>query len=948
MAGSRRIIRNQFKGHHFKVNPLSQDKDTAQGKNWYVDREGHIVQRPGVQLVTTFTEPTNAAGSAVMTTVGETAQTAAISSFGMLGMFEFINSTSANIWVGNYSTTAPTGDTATNSSNTEATYDANTARAPSELYVVSPMSVHRITPVVVSIDYSTNHSYTMRWTSGTLYIRVKTDLDTESFAQALTPTFTLSSLHSLLPSPKRSATGAFSQSSQLAQTLFMVDGVRNTYSGVHIYAHIADEFPTAYPLGNAKVKSRNSMLYPLLTNVDDGPIYPVNHNGNVYWAGRSAPLMKFNGYRTSLAGVPDIEARGTFLSPLVANDGGATLSEGTYQYMLTYCVYDPSGAVWESTPLTASVTTDATTASVTIPMPVEQAAGSLLTRAAKYASNSSRWAHYMSGAFYRSSGTIYTAGAVASSDSTMFRVGEPLGYWDAASATRKTTRVVENGVGGGAITFSPTTPGDTPIYFDVGGTTRIYRTIAGGDTFYLVAEVPFIDVKSTYTDTMTDATLITHDAYLDTAFTRGAPPRVTGHMCVHQGRLIVVTRQIANEINDTGLQNTPQPYDTIAWSEANSEYFPEENSVVLPQQDADIVAVASFDDVLYVLTKTGVWTISGDLSDATAFTVSRTSGAAGCVSAGSVAVLPDGVMYLSNEGFCYLGQKGAAIDPRSVSVTPELPVTVDGFERGFRQPYNSTSTDIYPLLDTKLAKSAVLREKRWYCCFIPTTYRTSIFASGGWAYIDSRRDEENISGTVYGTEASKTYPGSFNFFTSEDTGAEQAGGYFCVYDFANDRWYLWTNIDASGGMVSHNGELYGCTTKPGTAVWKLSEAWPVDYATSGSTWTPISFQYITAWEDADDPAIFKQFPKVQLYSLKEGIDTATLAVYVDRDWSSSSTVTASVSMGLSNKFELIPTTNEKCHVMRLRIESTAGENTRPCLSGWTIEASGDFRDIVDD
>src|SRR5574343_1369339 len=354
MPGFRRIVRSTFKGHQFRTNPLTQDKDTAGGKNWYVDGEGHITQRPGVQLVSTFTEPVNASGNPVMTTIGETGQSSSISSFGMLGMFEFANTTSANLWVGNYSSGTPTGANAATSRATEAQYDKNAARASSELYVVSAMSAHRLTPVVIVIESNAGNMSTMRWEDGVLYLRVKSSWTTSQIAQVITPTLTMASLRSTFATQfagsYSASSNSFSQESQLAQSIFIVDGIRNSYSGTHIYAHILDEMPTAYPLGSEKVTARKAMLYPLLTNIDDSPIYAVNHNGNVYWAGRSAPLMKFNGFRTMLAGVPDLQQRGTFLTAS-ADIAGAGLDAGTYQYKITYCTYDPSGAIHESTPL---------------------------------------------------------------------------------------------------------------------------------------------------------------------------------------------------------------------------------------------------------------------------------------------------------------------------------------------------------------------------------------------------------------------------------------------------------------------------------------------------------------------------------------------------------------------------------------------------------------------
>lgn len=197
----------------------------------------------------------------------------------------------------------------------------------------------------------------------------------------------------------------------------------------------------------------------------------------------------------------------------------------------------------------------------------------------------------------------------------------------------------------GTITVSPASAVTIPNNSEMStGLTAIFlRTTAGGNQYYVLAEIPFTGyAQVSFFDNVTDAVLSAGTQYLEVPIGKehNAPPPCT-LVCNHQGGLVVARNPL--------LPNT------VAFSTADGiEYFPTaSNSFDIPStQSGSITAIASdTTDRLAVFKERAYYDIQGDL-DGGLFSVNvKNEGDYGVTSQASLKRVNNALWGLSKNGW---------------------------------------------------------------------------------------------------------------------------------------------------------------------------------------------------------------------------------------------------------------------------------------------------------
>ncbi len=192
----------------------------------------------------------------------------------------------------------------------------------------------------------------------------------------------------------------------------------------------------------------------------------------------------------------------------------------------------------------------------------------------------------------------------------------------------------------------------TMLDLDVGGqqwTAELYRTEAGGSTFYLQqskAIAPNTDTAFAE-DVTTDASLATHRLlYTTGGVLQNEPPPPPAALCTHQGRLWGISAQ--------------DPHVLFCSKVAEERVAPEFNAVLQVRLDDPAVALASTDDKLVAFTANDAWYIVGEGPDNTnAGTFNppeRVAGSAGATGPKAAAAFPGGILVHTQAGFQLMGR----------------------------------------------------------------------------------------------------------------------------------------------------------------------------------------------------------------------------------------------------------------------------------------------------
>lgn len=200
---------------------------------------------------------------------------------------------------------------------------------------------------------------------------------------------------------------------------------------------------------------------------------------------------------------------------------------------------------------------------------------------------------------------------------------------------------------------------------------RVYRTVAGGSTYFLNNTVAYSSGGDTFTDTTTDAVLAGCESLNQSDLeSELAPPLL--HVTTHKNRVWGVRSDDQRVLSYTTETSTP--------------LFPRWNAVLtqrVDNQGGAVNAVASLDDKLLAFQDNQIVAITGDGPDATgangAFSapeiVARGVGVT-LAQRASVVETPDGVMFRHSSGIFRLN-RGLQLEPLGLAIQRELPASTN-------------------------------------------------------------------------------------------------------------------------------------------------------------------------------------------------------------------------------------------------------------------------------
>lgn len=185
---------------------------------------------------------------------------------------------------------------------------------------------------------------------------------------------------------------------------------------------------------------------------------------------------------------------------------------------------------------------------------------------------------------------------------------------------------------------------------------EIYRTTAGGDTYYRVKDLWVLPWGSTttYQDTATtDAQLVTNELlYATGTVLEDYPAPNAKHLAAWGNRMFAVSAEFPNRVyfTKTFVDGVGPGWNPALYVEAADEY-------------GDFVAVAATDRALIAFKANAIYAITGDGPDNTgqgAFAIQQIATGIGCNNDASVVATPQGLMFKGSNGLNFLDRGYAA------------------------------------------------------------------------------------------------------------------------------------------------------------------------------------------------------------------------------------------------------------------------------------------------
>ncbi len=611
----------------------------------------------------------------------------------------------------------------------------------------------------------------------------------------------------------------------------------------------------------------------------------AQRGGTVYAAGNGSPLIAYDGARASVAG-PDFPQ--AISTAFTGSAGVGVLAAGTYTYRLTRRHYRADGAVIESDPLYKTddpsvfdfPITVGVNANVTLTIPTLT-----IDFSARPISNPNTYRNIIRAKPDNKAGTYgvcahrpYTPVTINSSTTAL---------WSGLNANKLTLSNTDAGAQVGEYILQAGSSGISTNQFgtvqriagingadiytsdDVGGVNLatgaasigdcwvLYRTLANGSIFYERTLIP--TGTTTYVDNLPDANFLTpgtniasnitgRTQYLSSAYDRSAPPPFTGAVTVHQQRVVVTSTQDGGELTGMvdGLYNVPA-CTQLWWSEPSTEYFPASNNISFEGQCKSIIGLASVNDVLYVLTDSGVWTITGTLVDPTTFTLHKISSSYICASAASVLVSDNQVWFVDTNN------RIIAISGAEITSFDQLMIDSDSMKSNIQEAFFAAS-----------ATACEDAKKRKLYFFIP--YGANLLS-------DTNSNTRNFSSVF--TTSPDADQSSRRFLLNEEKSV------CLMYDKETQTFHKYTGIAANGGATYCNDDVYVCAQYPDTrnAIRRLNEYAPID-----ANGKPIKMIVTAPFEDADLPHVDKNWGRLSLFT-PESEQGFSLSVTAAKDWS---------------------------------------------------------------
>lgn len=651
----------------------------------------------------------------------------------------------------------------------------------------------------------------------------------------------------------------------------------------------------------------------------DGNLQAVGMPAGIFVAGGGGVVQHYDGYRNYLAGAVNLSS-GTALAMGVTGVGVLT---GTYKYFVTHKVRLPSGEIIEGQP----------SATVTIAPVAQQGQFTSLT----VPDTAFRGTPFST----TDSGTISTINYVPVLDiltpDTVFAApGESIYFFLSTGVVKRNVLAVLSNTSI-VLDSSITLPVGT-TYFSTGSGISIYRTVANGDTFFLLKEVAY---ANTFTiavanDNVADSALGAQ--YAETETLRLAPPAGVQSIASFQGRLIVLAIGTVPYDGSVVAGSIALQQPTMWWSSALSNfYFDPENSTTFEyEQQSKPQGICALNEYLYVFFSNSIYMLTGSLDDASTFTVTRISDSIGCVSEKSICRVGNSVYFMSKRGLAVL--QGTTVS----------------FDIG--QQIERILREVDPI-DTRIY---YWKTRQLLLVSANTQYRRLTSNSGASTSTPFYRvalDDATVAGTS-ATDQLET-----------DTVVPRT----LVYSFEANKWAVW-NIDIFYGVTELDDDLLTMATPPrlesrtnGYTNRVLRYSSKCNWTDSGS---PFTARYFSEWYDAGAPSVDKSFDRCQVFSTdtkEAGGQGFKLTVSTERDWQPGLTVDKftdltdfKVGYGYAEQpyasqpygdpelaQKVLPLSNQRCKSLRLVVENSES-NRNFAINGVAVEINPKFTNMKDE
>lgn len=410
------------------------------------------------------------------------------------------------------------------------------------------------------------------------------------------------------------------------------------------------------------------------------------------------------------------------------------------------------------------------------------------------------------------------------------KVGDKAYFYDAASAsyvTRNITAITSTSItiDGAAVTVADNATISNNLKI------RLFRNKSSPTAptvWYELVELPNNSFFSTqtYTDDTPDSGLLFQ--FVDPITDRSPPPK---------GRYISQFQGLMVSAGD--LENP----NTVSWSDFESpEYFPlPDNQFRVSNNIGDkITGIGQSNDSFIIFQGQAIYSVTGDVSEG-AFRLDRLTADIGCASHASIVDIRGLLMFMSPQG------------PRYISGL-SLPKALGAVEG------NQLVSRIDPAFDQRgLPADQVFQQKR----IIGLHDRQG---EKYWLFIPCESTEIT-------------------------TGEKYANSYsICfVYDYTRDAWLKYDNINAAGGIIEFDDELYFSERRNSTVLGAVTHVLyrqhnSGTYFDYNDNTEPVSTYWKSPWEFLGEASVLKSFQAVRIFSTEQLDNQFTLTIKTERDF----------------------------------------------------------------
>jgi hypothetical protein len=661
--------------------------------------------------------------------------------------------------------------------------------------------------------------------------------------------------------------------------------------------------------------SGNAVYVYGTSDISEGSPSAIPSEAGVFVGGVGGAPMHFDGLSVYYPGACNLSYRSQGVFATAA--GGLT---GTFQYYVVHVVKLPSGEELEGEPsssesaVLAAQQTVFSAAPNTVFMDAVSDTTSLLETNERV---------YRLGTFSTTTaagpGVVNITFSVVKGTNTP-KVGDTVYFFNLATGISQSSSILALPASDTlTVQLSSAISGTT--YFCLGGFLRLYRTKAGGDTFYRLRDTPYGVTPAN--DNTADSSLTIE--YAPTATLRSPPPANSWALVEHQERLCIIstaTAAVGQKLFDP-IANTVSYYSvsvpTLWFSSALSKFhFDPDNTVSFTVRPGEVpTGLCSVGDTLYVFFSSSIYSIIGALSDATTYTVNLITDALGCISSDSIVEISGSIFFMSSRGLQEL---------RGSTLSAEVG---------------------WPVRRLFSARNGVTRIAYW---------RT-----------------ENLL-LVSGDEVRQIRPNSIGVRSGFRVSSEPRT---YVYSFEANKWAVW-NISILHGCTEYDGDLLVWAPPqvgPLTNMFKMG-AYDAQLLrlSAKCNWTdsgkPFTARYFSEWYDAGIPSVDKSFDRAQIFSTdtrEAGGQGFKLTVRTERDWQPGLTVDKfeditdfKVDTGYAEQpydsqpygdpelsQKVLPLSNQRCKSLRLVVENSE-PNRNFAINGVAVEVSPKFVNMKDE